>query len=162
MRDGDTLYVHSLDRLGRNVDDVRRIVADLTGRGVTVVFVNNSLTFTGDKRDPMATLMLTMLGAFAEFERSLLRETSGRRDRPSRKAKGIYKGRAKALTAEQSRELVELAQSGMPKAEPARTYGVSRETVYQYLPATDIRQTQEHPSSIKADAVEKYLDPAVE
>ena len=49
------------------------------------------------------------------------------------KAKGVYKGRGKALTAEQSRELVELARSGMPKAELARSYGISRETVYQYL-----------------------------
>jgi DNA invertase Pin-like site-specific DNA recombinase len=134
VREGDTLCVHSLDRLGRNVDDLRRIVSELTERGVTVTFVKNSLTFTGDKRDPMATLMLTLLAAFAEFERSLLRERQAEGIAIA-KAKGVYKGRAKALTAEQSRELVELAQSGMPKAELARSYGISRETVYQYLRA---------------------------
>ncbi len=134
VREGDTLYVHALDRLGRNVDDLRRIVSDLTGRGVTVTFVKNSLTFTGDKRDPMATLMLTLLAAFAEFERSLLRERQAEGIAIA-KAKGVYKGRAKALTADQSRELVELARSGMPKAELARSYGISRETVYQYLRA---------------------------
>jgi DNA invertase Pin-like site-specific DNA recombinase len=134
VREGDTLYVHSLDRLGRNVDDLRRMVSDLTGRGITVVFVKNSLTFTGDKRDPMATLMLTMLGAFAEFERSLLRERQAEGIAIA-KAKGVYKGRAKALTAEEAQELVALARDGMAKAELARTYAISRETVYQYLRA---------------------------
>ena len=98
VREGDTLYVHSLDRLGRNVDDLRRIVSDLTGRGVTVAFVKNSLTFTGDKRDPMATLMLTLLAAFAEFERSLLRERQAEGIAIA-KARGVYKGRAKASEA---------------------------------------------------------------
>ena len=134
VREGDTLYVHSLDRLGRNVDDLRRIVSDLTGGGVTVAFVKNSLTFTGDKRDPMATLMLTLLAAFAEFERSLLRERQAEGIAIA-KAKGVYKGRKKALAPAQAQELLELAQSGMPKAELARSYGVSRETVYQYLRA---------------------------
>ncbi len=131
-REGDTLYVHSLDRLGRNVDDLRRIVSDLTGRGVTVAFVKNSLTFTGDKDDPMATLMLTLLAAFAEFERKLLRERQAEGIAIA-KANGVYKGRAKALTPDEARELVNLAQSGMPKAELARSYGISRETVYQYV-----------------------------
>ena len=131
-REGDTLYVHSLDRLGRNVDDLRKIVADLIARGVAVVFVRNSLTFTNDKRDPMATLMLTLLAAFAEFERELLRERQ-REGIAIAKAKGKYLGRAKALPPPQRAELVELAQSGMPKAELARSYGISRETLYQYL-----------------------------
>ena len=132
VREGDTLYVHSLDRLGRNVDDLRRIVSDLTERDVTVTFVKNSLTFTGDKRDPMATLMLTLLAAFAEFERSLLRERQAEGIAIA-KAKGVYKGRAKALKPNEAQELVTLARSGIPKAELARTYGISRETVYQYL-----------------------------
>ena len=133
VREGDTLLVHSLDRLARNVDDLRKVVSDLTARGVSVTFVKNSLTFTG-KADPMGKLMLTMLGAVAEFERELLRERQ-REGIAIAKSKGVYKGRAKALNAEQARELVELANNGMPKAELARTYGISRQTLYAYLDA---------------------------
>ena len=104
-----------------------------TGRGVSVEFVKNNLTFSG-KADPMAKLMLTVLAAFGEFERDLIRERQ-REGIAIAKAKGVYKGRKKALTAEQAAELVECARSGMPKAELARSYGISRETLYQYLRA---------------------------
>lgn len=131
VRDGDTLLVHSMDRLARNAEDLLRIVRELTGRGVSVEFVKNHLTFSG-KADPMGKLMLTMLAAFGEFERELIRERQ-REGIAIAKAKGVYKGRKKALGKEQQQELVELACTGMPKAELARSYGVSRETVYQYL-----------------------------
>jgi len=131
LRDGDTLVVHSLDRLARNVEDLRRIVRELNERGVSVEFVKNRLSFTGGA-DPTARLMLTMLGAVAEFERELLRERQ-REGIASAKAKGKCKGRKKALTGEQAQELREMAHSGFPKSDLARAYGVSRETVYQYL-----------------------------
>ena len=67
-RDGDTVIVHSMDRLARNLEDLRRLVRELTGRGVRVQFVKEQLTFTGED-SPMATLLLSVLGAFAEFER---------------------------------------------------------------------------------------------
>ncbi len=133
VRDGDTLIVHSMDRLARNAEDLLRIVRELTGRGVTVEFVKNHLTFSG-KAEPMAKLMLTMLAAVAEFERDLLRERQ-REGIAIAKAKGIYKGRKRALTSEQAAELLECARSGMPKADLARSYGISRETLYQYLRA---------------------------
>src|SRR4030095_1068862 len=130
-RDGDILLVHSMDRLARNAEDLLRIVRELTGRGVSVEFVKNRLTFSS-KADPMGKLMLTMLAAFGEFERELIRERQ-REGIAIAKAKGVYKGRKKALPSEQLQELVELARSGMPKAELARSYGISRETVYQYM-----------------------------
>jgi len=133
-RDGDTFVVHSMDRLARNAEDLLRTVRELTGRGVTVEFVKNHLTFSG-KADPMAKLMMTMLAAFGEFERDLIRERQ-REGIAIAKAKGVYKGRKKALTSEQMVELVECAHSGMPKAELARSYGISRETLYQYLRAS--------------------------
>jgi len=132
-RDGDFFVVHSMDRLARNAEDLLRTVRELTGRGVTVEFVKNHLTFSG-KADPMAKLMMTMLAAFGEFERDLIRERQ-REGIAIAKAKGVYKGRRKALNAEQTAELVECARSGMPKAELARSYGISRETLYQYLRA---------------------------
>ena len=84
--------------------------------------------------DPTARLMLTMLGAFAEFERELIRERQ-REGIAIAKAKGKYKGRKRALNAEQIHELREMATQGLPKADLARAYNISRETVYQYLRA---------------------------
>jgi DNA invertase Pin-like site-specific DNA recombinase len=131
VRDGDTLIVHSLDRLARNVEDLRRIVRELNESGVTVEFVKNRLTFAGGE-DPTARLMLTMLGAFAEFERELLRERQ-REGIAIARAKGIYKGRKRALTPEQVKEVIEQAYAGIPKADLARAYHISRETLYAYL-----------------------------
>ena len=134
VREGDTLFVHSLDRLARNAEDLLRIVRELTERGVTVEFVKNKLIFAGDSADPMATLMLTMLAAFATFERDLVRERQ-REGIALAKARGAYKGRKKALDPEEAKELREQAYAGIPKADLARAYGISRETVYQYLKA---------------------------
>lgn len=73
VRDGDVVMVHSMDRLARNLDDLRRLVRELTGRGVCVQFVKEQLRF-GIEDSPMAALLLSVLGAFAEFERALIRE----------------------------------------------------------------------------------------
>lgn len=69
VRDGDTVIVHSLDRLARNLDDLRGLVRTLTGRGVRVEFVTEQLTFTGED-SAMAQLLLSVIGAVAEFERA--------------------------------------------------------------------------------------------
>lgn len=73
VREGDTVVIHSMDRLARNLDDLRRLVQSLTLLGVCVEFVKEHLTFTGED-SPMANLMLSVMGAFAEFERALIRE----------------------------------------------------------------------------------------
>ena len=73
VREGDTVVVHSMDRLARNLDDLRHLVQKLTKRGVRIEFVKESLVFTGED-SPMANLMLSVMGAFAEFERALIRE----------------------------------------------------------------------------------------
>ena len=74
VRDGDTLVVHSLDRLARNLVDLLSLVEELTNRGVSVKFIKENLTFTKTESDPFSKLTLQMLGAFAQFERSLIRE----------------------------------------------------------------------------------------
>ena len=130
-RDGDTVIVHSMDRLARNLDDLRALVQSLTRKGVRVEFVKESLVFTGED-SPMANLMLSVMGAFAEFERSLIRERQ-REGIALAKQRGTYKGRKKTLTPERAAELIERAGSGVPKVILARDYGMSRETVYQYL-----------------------------
>jgi DNA invertase Pin-like site-specific DNA recombinase len=72
-REGDTVVVHSMDRLARNLDDLRRLVQSLTKRGIRIEFVKECLSFTGED-SPMANLLLSVMGAFAEFERALIGE----------------------------------------------------------------------------------------
>jgi len=129
-RQDDTVVVHSMDRLARNLDDLRRVVQSLTRRGVRVEFVKESLTFTGED-SPMANLMLSVMGAFAEFERTLIRERQ-LEGIAIAKQRGTYRGRKKALAADQVAELRRRAASE-PRAPLAREFGISRETLYQYL-----------------------------
>ena len=72
-RDGDTIIVHSMDRLARNLDDLRRLVTQLTDQQIRIEFLKEGLTFTGED-SPMSKLLLSVMGAFAEFERSLIKE----------------------------------------------------------------------------------------
>jgi DNA invertase Pin-like site-specific DNA recombinase len=133
LRDGDTLVVHSMDRLARNLDDLRKLVKELTGRGVKVQFIKESLTFTGED-SPMANLLLSMLGAVAEFERALIKERQ-REGIALAKAKGnVYRGRKPALSAEQATKLRERVAAGkVNKADLARELGISRAALYVYL-----------------------------
>jgi len=130
-REGDTVVVHSMDRLARNLDDLRGIVQALTARGVKIEFVKEHLAFTGED-SPMANLMLSVMGAFAEFERALIRERQ-REGIALAKRRGAYRGRRRALTAEQAHDICQRAHAGESKAKLAREYGISRETLYQYL-----------------------------
>jgi len=133
VREGDTVIVHSMDRLARNLDDLRAIVQRLTQKKVQVQLVKENLTFTGED-SPMATLMLSVMGAFAEFERALLKERQ-REGIAIAKQKGIYKGRKKTLSPEQAQILRQRAQAGEKKSTLAKEFGISRETLYQYLRA---------------------------
>jgi len=74
VRAGDTIVVHSLDRLARNLDDLRSLVREITAKGVTLCFVTENLVFRPTDADPLNNLLLSVLGAFAEFERALIRE----------------------------------------------------------------------------------------
>src|ERR671911_920488 len=93
----DTVFVHSMDRLARNLDDLRRIVQTLTVKGVRIEFVKEHLSFTGED-SPMASLMLSVMGAFAEFERALIKERQLEGIALARQ-RGVYQGRKKILSA---------------------------------------------------------------
>ncbi len=134
VREGDTVVVHSMDRLARNLDDLRSTVKMLTKKGVAVEFLHEHLTFTGDDT-PMANLLLSVMGAFAEFERALIRERQ-LEGIALAKQRGAYKGRKKSLSAAAITELQERLNSGVTKAQLARELGISRETLYQYLRVT--------------------------
>ena len=135
VREGDTVVVHSMDRLARNLDNLRRLVQKLTQRGVRIEFVKENLTFTGED-SPMANLMLSVMGAFAEFERALIRERQ-REGIALAKQRGAYRGRKKSLSPDQVAKLRQRVAAGEQKAKLAREFGISRETLYQYLRTDD-------------------------
>lgn len=131
VREGDTVIVHSMDRLARNLDDLRRIVRSLTNQGVQVEFIKERLTFTGED-SPMAQLLLSVMGAFAEFERSLIRERQLEGIQLA-KQKGAYRGRQRSLSEEEVQQLRQRINAGEVKSRVARDLGISRETLYAYL-----------------------------
>ncbi len=119
-----------------NLDDLRRLVqkAD-SARRAHREFLEEGLVFTGED-SPMANLMLSVMGAFAEFERALIRERQ-REGIALAKQRGAYRGRKKALSDEQAATLRQRATAGEPKAQLAREFNISRETLYQYLRTDD-------------------------
>jgi DNA invertase Pin-like site-specific DNA recombinase len=131
VRKFDIIIVHSMDRLARNLKDLLNIVKELNARGIIIEFIKENLKFTGED-SPMSNLLLSMLGGFAEFERSLIRERQ-REGIALAKAKGLYKGRKHTLQSEQIAALKERIALGISKARVARVFNISRETVYQYL-----------------------------
>jgi len=133
-REGDTIVVHSMDRLARNLDDLRQIVNTQTKRGIRVQFIKENLIFTGED-SPMSNLMLSVLGAVAQFERDLIKERQ-KEGIILAKKRGVYKGRKKSLSPEKIEELRQRATNTEKKEKKlhlAREYGISRETLYQYL-----------------------------
>ena len=131
LREGDTFIISSMDRLARNLDDLRKIVKELTARGVKVQFIKESMTFSGDD-SPMSTLLLSVIGSFAEFERSLIKERQ-REGIAIAKKKGLFKGRKPALSSSQQKDLFEAVKGGVSKTTAAEKFGISRQTLYQYL-----------------------------
>ena len=131
VRDGDIVYVHSMDRLARNLEDLRKIVSILAEKKVRIHFVKESLIFNGED-SPMANFMLNIMGAFAEFERALIRERQ-KEGIAIAKKDGKYRGRSKCLTPEQLQEIKQLVADRYKKTEIAERFGISRDTLYRYL-----------------------------
>jgi DNA invertase Pin-like site-specific DNA recombinase len=131
LREGDTLHVHSIDRLARNLVDLQQIVEELNSRGVAVVFHKENLTFSGET-NPMQKLLFQVMGSFAEFERSMIRERQ-REGIEAAKRKGKYKGRKAALSPNQIEEIRGRHAQREKITDLAREYGVSRQTLYAAL-----------------------------
>jgi DNA invertase Pin-like site-specific DNA recombinase len=130
-RAGDTFRVHSMDRLARSLKDLLDIVNTLNEKGVQVQFVKEGLTFTGDDTSA-AKLLLQVMGAVAEFERSIIRERQ-REGIAIAKANGVYKGRVYKLSAEQAQDVCRRVAAGENQTDIAREYGVTRMTVWRYV-----------------------------
>lgn len=133
LRRGDVLFVHSMDRLARNLTDLLATVQALNDRGVEVRFVSENLSFEpGASTNPMARLMLSMLGAVAEFERSLILERQ-REGIALAKQRGAYAGRKRALSDDQVEQVRQRLHAGEKIARVAREMGISRQTVYSHV-----------------------------
>lgn len=132
IRDGDDLYVHSMDRLARNLKDLLTLVTTITDKGVTLHFVKENLTFEAKaKATPFNKLLLGLLGSVAEFERELILERQ-REGIAQAKARGAYKGR-KPIAPEKIEKAKELLAQGMTRTEAAKTVGMGRTTLFLYL-----------------------------
>ncbi len=132
IRDGDTVFVHSMDRLARNLDDLRKLVNHITNKGVTLQFIKENLSFSNNDKNPISQLMLSVMGAFAEFERSLIKERQLEGIAIAKK-EGKYKGRHKSLNQEQTIELNKMVADRYKKVDIAKKFGISRYSVYRYL-----------------------------
>lgn len=138
VREGDIIFVHSMDRLSRSLSDLQSVVERLTGSGITVTFIKESLTFEPPSTGPDAhktaysTLMLQLLGAVGQFERALIKERQ-REGIAIAKANNLYKGRKPKLDTAGVENLRRLAAGGVSKVEIAEKLGLSRASVYAYL-----------------------------
>lgn len=133
LREGDELVVLSLDRLARNLRDLLDTVETLGKRGVSVRFLKENLLFDArSNADPTSKLMLSMVGAFAEFERSMIRSRQAEGIALA-KARGAYKGRPRSVTDEQISKLKAALAQEVPLTKATRKVGISRTTAYRYL-----------------------------
>ena len=134
LRENDTLYIYSMDRLARNLIDLQCIVNDLTNRAVRIKFIKEQLTFEQNGKNPMNTLLLQVMGAFAEFERNLIKERQ-MEGIQSAKAKGVKFGRKVKLSPEQKQEIKDRLMSDpfVKKADLMKEYDISRATFYRLM-----------------------------
>ena len=133
IRDGDTVIVHSINRLARDLRDLQDIIEKINGKGASISFQTEGLTFKADEADPIATLQLQMMGAFAQFERAIIRKRQAEGIAKA-KDRGVYKGRKQSIDAEKVRRL---HAEGYGASEIARTMDVGRASVYRLLRKSD-------------------------
>ena len=129
IREGDNLIVHSMDRLARNLDDLRSLVQKLTAKGINITFKKEGLVFTGED-SPMSKLLLSVMGAVAEFERAHIKERQLEGIKIA-KAKKLYKGRKPKLKPEQVHSMYEKFRAGVAKTKIAEEFNICRETLYK-------------------------------
>ena len=119
--------MHSIDRLARNLRDLQNIIETLNNKGVSIRFLSERLTFSASSEDAFAKLQLQMMGAFAEFERNIIRKRQAEGIAKA-KAKGVYAKRGASINIEKIREL---QKEGLTITAIARALDISRMSVYR-------------------------------
>lgn len=130
IRSGDTLHIHSIDRLARSLRDLQELVDGLVSRGVTIIFHSEHLTFTNEE-NPVSTMMLQMLGMIAQFERTLTRKRQ-QEGIAIAKSKGKHLGRP-TLDYNRRDEAIELSKQGMNISQISRSMNLSRGSISKLL-----------------------------
>lgn len=133
-REDDIIYCADLSRWGRSLIDIKTTVTSLTKRGVTVTFLKENLTFSGND-DPMSNLLLGILSSLSEWERAVIKSRQMEGVKIAQE-KGIYKekcGRKPKLSEEQIKEVKRRVESGEKRSDVALAFGVSRQTVYNLV-----------------------------
>ncbi|RFP17892.1 recombinase family protein [Duganella sp. BJB488] len=130
IREGDTLVVYALDRLGRSAIDVLTQINLLSERGIRLVILKQGF----DTDTPAGKLALTMFAAFAEFEHGIRKERQIEGIARAR-IEGKYQGRKPKLSAEQQAELLRRFNAHENRSELARQFGIDRATVHRYCNA---------------------------
>lgn len=131
VREEDVVYVHSLDRLARNLKDLMGLIDQFIKKDVQVVFIKENLTFNGGDSS-MSKLLLSIFGAVAEFEHGLIRERQ-REGIEKAKKLGKYVGRKKFLSPAQEEWLKEQITTRRSRREIAQELGISRPKLYRYI-----------------------------
>jgi len=141
VREDDIVVVHSTDRLARNVKELLELVDKLNEKKVEVHFVKEGWQFNG-KTDEMTRMLLTIIGAIAEFERQQILERQ-RFGIAEAKKQGKYRGGKTKMTPDKIRELEELLKTRQPKSKIALGLGISRFTLYRYLDKLEAEEIHE-------------------
>lgn len=130
IRDGDTVHIHSIDRLARNLLDLKEIVDTITNKGVIVHFHKENLIFNGNASDAINILLFNILGSFAQFERELMLERQ-REGIAKAKEDGKYKGRKKTVDDDTIRLAMKQDKASFRKV--AKELGISLSTVQRAM-----------------------------
>ena len=131
LREGDTLHVHSIDRLARSLKDLESVVKSLTARGITVQFHKEGWKFESGM-SATQTFLFQMLGAVAEFERNMIKERQAEGIAKA-KTRGVYTGRKPKLSDATMEEVRTKAKAGADRTALAKEYGISRPTLYKII-----------------------------
>lgn len=132
VREGDTITVHSIDRLARNLRHLLELIEEITGQGVELRFVKENLTFSGEN-NPMQQLMLQVMGACAEFERAMILDRQKEGIKVAQE-QGVKFGRKFKLSEEVRAEIrAKWVSGGNSQGALSREYSVSRKTIQNIL-----------------------------
>lgn len=141
LREGDTLVVWRLDRLGRSLPDLVRIIGELEKKGVGF----ESLTEKIETSSAAGKLVFHVFAALAEFERNLIRERT-RAGLVAARARGRSGGRRPKLTPQQIKEIKRLmTDPTIPVSQIAERYNVSRTTIYKVAPRRESEVVEAQP-----------------